>query len=149
MQVIDLGLEVLDFLVKLEDGLPNVLGIQLVVVNSAIIVWLASSPRSTIPWHLKTSCSMASSFVSTLPVCLGPSTSRMCTPPLTHLNGWRVMQHLREIGVDNPLEKLVLGGTWRRHDDLDLSEKQLETKTRDICVIRESKPPGDYIMIFY
>ena len=32
MQVIDLGLEVLDFLMKLEDGLPNVLGIQLVVV---------------------------------------------------------------------------------------------------------------------
>ena len=29
--------------------------------------------------------------------------------PLTHLNGLRVMQHLREIGIDNPLEKLVLG----------------------------------------
>ena len=27
--------------------------------------------------------------------------------------------------------------------------KQLETKTRDFCVIRESKPPGDYIMNFY
>ena len=26
---------------------------------------------------------------------------------------------------------------------------QLKTKTRDICVIRESKPPGDYIMNFY
>ena len=34
------------------------------------------------------------------------------------------------------LEELVLGGTWRRHDVLDLSEKQLETKTKDICVIR-------------
>ena len=33
LQVIDLGLEVLDFLVKLEDGLPNILGIQLVVVG--------------------------------------------------------------------------------------------------------------------
>ena len=33
LQVIDLGLEVLDFLVELEDGLPNVLGIQLVVVG--------------------------------------------------------------------------------------------------------------------
>ena len=27
--------------------------------------------------------------------------------------------------------------------------KQLKTKTGDFCVIRESKPPGDYIMIFY
>ena len=35
----------------------------------------------------------------------------------------------------NLLEKLVLGGTWRRHDDLDLSEKQLETRTEDICMI--------------
>ena len=33
LQVIDLGLEVLDLLMKLEDGRPNVLGIQLVVVG--------------------------------------------------------------------------------------------------------------------
>ena len=33
LQVIDLGLEVLDFLMKLEDGLPNVLDVQLVVVG--------------------------------------------------------------------------------------------------------------------
>ena len=69
--------------------------------------------------------------------------------PLTHLNGLRVLQHLREVGVDDLLEELVLGGAWRRHDDLDLSEKQLETKTKDICVIQESKPSGDYIMNFY
>ena len=36
-----------------------------------------------------------------------------------------------------------------RHDDLDLSEKHLETKTGDFCVIRESKPSGGYIMNFY
>ena len=40
--------------------------------------------------------------------------------PLTHLNGLRVLQHLREIGVDKPFEKLVLGSAWRRHDALDL-----------------------------
>ena len=39
---------------------------------------------------------------------------------------------------DDLLKELVLGGTWRRHDDLDLSEKQLETRTEDICVIQES-----------
>ena len=33
MQVIDLGLEVLVFLMKFEDGLPNVLDVQLVVVG--------------------------------------------------------------------------------------------------------------------
>ena len=31
----------------------------------------------------------------------------------------------------------------------NLRQKQLETKTEDICVIRWSKPSGDYIMNFY
>ena len=66
-----------------------------------------------------------------------------------YLNGLRVLQHLREIGVDDLLEELVLGGSWRHHDDLDLSKQQLKTKTEDICVIQESKPSGDYIMKFY
>ena len=60
--------------------------------------------------------------------------------PLMHLNGLRVLQHLCEIGVDNPLEKLVLGSAWRCHDALNLKQKQLETK--DICVIKWSKPSG-------
>ena len=53
--------------------------------------------------------------------------------PLTHLNGLRVLQHLREVGVDDLLEELVLGGTWRHHDDLDLLEKQLETRTEEFA----------------
>ena len=65
------------------------------------------------------------------------------------MQGPHHLQHLHEVRVDDLLEELVLGGAWRRHDDLDLSEKQLETKTKDICVIRESKPLGDYIMNFY
>ena len=69
--------------------------------------------------------------------------------PITHLNGLRVSLHLRKVRVDDLLEELVLGGAWRRRGDLDLSEKQLETKTEDICVIRWSKPLGDYIMNFY
>ena len=69
--------------------------------------------------------------------------------PLMHLNGLRVSLHLREVRVDDLLEELVLGGTWRRHGDLDLSEKQLETKIEDICMIRWSKPSRDYIMISY
>ena len=31
--------------------------------------------------------------------------------PLTHLDGLRVLQHFREVGVDDLLEELVLGGT--------------------------------------
>ena len=69
--------------------------------------------------------------------------------PLTHLNGLMVLQHLREIGVYNPLEKLVLGRAWKCHDALDLKQKQLETKTEDICVIPWSKPSRVYIMNFY
>ena len=42
---------------------------------------------------------------------------------------------------------IVEGG--RHHDVLDLKQKQLETKTEDICVIRWSKPSGVYIMNFY
>ena len=50
--------------------------------------------------------------------------------PITHLNCLRVLQHLREVGIDNLLEELVLGGAWRRHDDLDLSEKIARNKNR-------------------
>ena len=31
--------------------------------------------------------------------------------PLIHLNGLRVLQHFRKVGVDDLLEELVLGGT--------------------------------------
>ena len=69
--------------------------------------------------------------------------------PLAHLNDLRVLQHLRKVGIDDLLKKLVLGGAWRRHGNLDLSEKQLKTKTGGIVVVRWSKPSGDYIMNFY
>ena len=39
-------------------------------------------------------------------------------------------------------------GVLRWHLALNLLQKQLETKTEDICVVRWSKPSGDYIMIF-
>ena len=41
-----------------------------------------------------------------------------------------MLQHLRKIGVDDPLEKLVLGSAWRRHDALDLSEKTARNENR-------------------
>ena len=124
LQVIDLGLEVLDLLVKLEDGLPNVLGIQLVVVGAL---------RDHHMVGVESSFHHPLALENLLLYCFEPRLYASCPPwslniadvqqPITHLNGLRVLQHFREVGVDDLLEELVLGGAWRRHGDLDLSEK--------------------------
>ena len=112
MQVIDLGLEVLDFLMKLEDGLPNVLDVQLVVVGELrdhYVIGVGSTLH-----HLLT---LENLLLHCLDPCLrasGPPWSLNIADvqqPITHLNGLRVLQHLREVGVDDLLEELVLGGT--------------------------------------
>ena len=135
---------------KLEDGLPNVLGVQLVVVGELRDHYVIGV-ESTLHHLLK--------LENLLLHCLKPCLHASDPPwslniadvqqPLTHINGLRMLQHFREVGVDDLLEELVLGGTWRRHGDLDLSEKQLETKTEDICMVRWSKPSGDFITNFY
>ncbi len=82
LHVIDLGLELINPVVEPREVLPNVIGINHVLVGELCdhhVVGVES--RSTIPWHLKTCCSIASSLVSTLPVFLGPSTSWMCNIP--------------------------------------------------------------------
>ena len=106
LQVIDLGLEVLDFLVKLEDGLPNVLGIQLVVVGELRdhhVVGVESAfhhPLSleNLLLHCFESCLHASGHLRPLNIV-------DVQHPLTHLNGLRVLQHLREVRVDDLLKK--------------------------------------------
>ena len=140
----------LDLLVKLEDGLRNVLGIQLVVVGELRnhhVVGVESTPDHPLTLeNLLLHCFQPRLHAS------GPLRSLSIMDvqqPITHLNGLRVSLHLREVRVDDLLEELVLGGAWRRHDNLDLSEKQLEKRTRDFCVIRDSKPSGEYIMNFY
>ena len=108
MQVINLGLEVLDFLLKLEDGLPNDFGIQLVVVGELRDHYVIGV-ESTLH-HLLT---LENLLLHCLKPCLhvsGPPWSLHIMDvqhPLTHLNGLRVLQHFHEIGVDDPLEKLV------------------------------------------
>ena len=116
LQVIDLGLEALDFLMKLEDGLPNVLDVQLVVVGE-LCDHNVIGVKSTLH-HLLT-------LQNFLLQCLEPCLRASGLPwslniadvqqPLSHLNGLRVLQHLCEVRVDDILEKLVLGGAWRRH----------------------------------
>lgn len=65
-----------------------------------------------------------------------------------HINGLRVLHHLREVRVDDLLEELILGGAWCCHGDLDLSQKQPETRTQEKLTIRWSKKLRVYIMIF-
>ena len=112
LQVIDLGLEVLDFLKKLEDGLPNVLGVQLVVVGE-IRDHYVTGVDSTLH-HLLI---LANLLLHCLEPCLhafGPPWSLNIADvqqPLTLLNGLMMLQHFHEVGVDDLLEELVLGGT--------------------------------------
>ena len=114
MQVIDLGLEVLDFLMKLEDGLPNVLGVQLVVAGELHDHYMIGV--ESMFHHL---LALENLLVHFLEPCLhasGPPRSLNIVDvqqPLTHLNGLRVLQHLHKVGVDDLLEELVLGGTSR------------------------------------
>ena len=121
LQVIDLGLEVLDFLVKLEDGLCNVLGIQLVVVDELRdhhVVGIESMFHHPLALeNLLLHCFESCLHTSGPPWSLNIADVQY---PLTHINGLRVLQHLREVRLEDLLEKLVLGGAWRRHGDLDL-----------------------------
>ena len=55
--------------------------------------------------------------------------------PLMHLDRSSVLQHSRDVWIDDLLEELVLRKFWGRHSDLDLSAQQLEMKTEDICTI--------------
>ena len=126
----------LDLLVKLEDGLSNVLGIQLVVVGELCDHHVVGV-ESTFHHPLALENLLFHCFEPRLHAS-GPPWSHNITDvrqPIMHLNGLRVVPHFREVGVDELVEELVLGGAWRRHGDLDLSEKQIETKTEDICVI--------------
>ena len=122
MQVIDLGLEVLDFLMKLEDGLPNVLDVQLVVVGELRdhnVIGVESTLHHLLTLeNLLLQCLEPCLRASGLPWSLSIADVQQS---LTHLNGLRVLQHLREVGVDDLFEELVLGGTWRCQEDLDLS----------------------------
>ena len=110
LQVIDLGLEVLDFLMKLEDGLPNVLDVQLVVVGE-LRDHNVIGVKSTLH-HLLT---LENLLLHCLEPCLhasGPPWSLNIADvqqPIMHLNGLRMLQHFREVGVDDLLEELVLG----------------------------------------
>ena len=114
----------LDFLMKLVDGLPDVLGIQLVIVGELRdlhVIGVESTlchplELENLLLHCFKSCLHASGLLRTLNIA-------DVQHPLTHLNGLRVWQHLCKVGVDDLLEKLVHGGAWRRHGDQELLEK--------------------------
>ena len=101
----------LNFLVKLEDGLPNVLGIQIMVV-----VELRDHPVVGVESAFHHPLALENLLLHCFESCLhasGPPWSLDIADvqqPITHLNGLRVLQHLREVGIDNLLEELVLRG---------------------------------------
>ena len=105
-----MGLEVLDLLVKLEDGLPDVVGMQLVVVGELHdhhVVGVESMFHHPLALeNLLLHC-----FEPRLHAA-GPLRSLNIVDvqqPITHLDGLRVSQHLREVRVDDLLEELSLG----------------------------------------
>ena len=95
---------------ELEDGLPNVLGIQLVVVGELRdhhVVGVESAFHHPLALenmllHCFESCLYASGPIWSLDIA-------DVQQPITHLNCLRVLQHLCEVGIDNLLEELVLG----------------------------------------
>src|SRR3990170_4565235 len=94
LQVIDLGLEMLDFLMKLEDGLPNVLSIHLVTISKFSdhnVVGIESTFHHPLALEdLLLHCFEPCLHVSGL---LRPFGITDVQHPLTYLNGLRVLQH--------------------------------------------------------
>ena len=96
---------------KLEDSLPDVVSIQLVVA-SELHDYHVVRVESTFHHPLALENLLLHCFGSCFHAS-GPPWSlniRDVQHPLTHLNGLRVLQHLRKVGVDDLLEKLVLRG---------------------------------------
>ena len=106
-----MGLEVLGLLGKLEDGLPNVLGIQLVVTGKLCDHGVIGA--ESMFHHPLALEDLLLHFFEPCFHAPGPPWSLNIADvqhPLMHLNGLRVLQHLCKIGVDDLLEELVLGG---------------------------------------
>ena len=143
LQVIDLGLKMLESLMKLEDGFSEVLGVQLVVAGELLdheVVGVESTlhhplAKEHLLLHRLKPGVHASGLLRSLNI---PDVKQ----PITHLDGLRVLHHPREVGVDDLLEELVLGGAWCSHGDLDLSEKQQERRTEDFSAIRRLTGSG-------
>src|SRR3954471_3880271 len=103
---------------KLEDGLPYVVSIQLVVVSKLSdhhVVGVESMfhhplALENLLFHCFEPHLHASSPLRSLNIA-------DVQQPITHLSGLRVSQHLREVRIDDLLEELVLGGTWICHDN--------------------------------
>ena len=89
---------------KLEDGLSNVLGIQLVVVGE-----LRDHHVVGVEFAFHHPLSLENLLLHCFDSCLhafGPPWSlNIADMQHTHLNGLRVLQHLHEVGVDDLLEK--------------------------------------------
>ena len=84
-----------------------------------------------------------------LPCLLGPLNITDVQHPLTHLNRLRVLQHSREVGIDDLLEDLVLGSFWGSRDDLDLRQKQAQNENKGKLRDTEIKTFGRIYIDFF
>ena len=73
---------------------------------------------------------------------LGPLNITDVQNPLTHLDRLRVLQHSRQVGIDDLLEDLVLRSFWGRHSNLDLQQKQARNKNKRILRDTRVRPFG-------
>ena len=110
LQVIDLGLELINPVIDPGEVLPNVIGINLVLVGELRdhhVVGVESTVHHPLALEdLLLHCFEPRLHASGL---LRPLNITDVQHPLTHLDRLRVMQHFHEVRIDDLLEDLVLG----------------------------------------
>ncbi|KAE8780996.1 DNA-directed RNA polymerase subunit beta [Hordeum vulgare] len=120
--VVDLGLEVINSVIDPGEVLPNVIGIDLVLVGELRdhhVVGAESAFHHPLSLEdLLLHCFEPRLHASGL---LGPLNITDMQHPLMHLDRLRVLPHSREVGIDDLLKELVLQNFWGCHSDLDLS----------------------------
>ena len=121
MQVIDLALKLINPVIEPGEVFPNINGIHL-VISSELRDHRVVGVESTLHHPLPLEDLLLHFFEPRLHASglLGPLNITDVQHPLTHLDRLRVLQHSREIGIDDLLEDIVLRSFWVCHSDLDL-----------------------------
>ena len=124
LQVIDLGLEVINSVIEPGEVLPDVVGINLVLVGELRDHHVVGV-ESTLHHHLALEDLLLHCFEPRLHASglLRPLDITDVQHPLMHLDRLRVLQHFCEVGIDDLLEDLVLRSFCGSHDGLDLRQK--------------------------
>ena len=124
LQVIDLALKLINPVIEPGEVFPNVNGIHLVIA-SELRDHRVVGVESTLNHPLALEDLLLHCFEPRLHASglLRPLNITDVQHPLTHLDRLRVLQHSREVGIDELLEDLVLRSFWGSDNDLDLQQK--------------------------